>query len=91
MKEFTFSIPQNIIAGRGSLGRLPELSKELGGKHAFVISGPHLNKIGVVADCVRTYDEIMYFDMVLGEMIWYICPDKAGISLNFIMQGRKIS
>ena len=51
MKDFTFSVPQNIIVGKGSLRRLPELSKELGGTHAFIISGPHLNKIGVVKSC----------------------------------------
>ena len=28
MKDFTFSVPQNIIVGKGSLRRLPELSKE---------------------------------------------------------------
>lgn len=52
MKDFTFSVPQNIIVGKGSLNKLPNLAKELGGTHAFIISGPHLNKMGVVKTCV---------------------------------------
>ena len=48
MNEFNFSVPQNIIAGRGSMAKLPEVAKEMGGKHAFIISGPHLKKMGLV-------------------------------------------
>ena len=51
MEEFAFSIPQNIKVGAGSLNKLPELAKELGKKKAFIISGPHLNKIGMVKKC----------------------------------------
>lgn len=51
MKDFTFSIPQNIVVGKGSLAKLPQLAKKLGGKHAFIISGPHLNKMGIVQSC----------------------------------------
>lgn len=51
MKEFAFSIPQNIKVGAGSLQKLPELAKELGKKKAYIISGPHLSKIGMVAKC----------------------------------------
>lgn len=51
MKEFTFSVPQNIIVGKGSLSKLPELAKEMKGTHAFIISGPHLNKMGIVKNC----------------------------------------
>ncbi len=53
MKEFAFSIPQNIKVGAGSLSRLPELVKELGKKKAYIISGPHLFKIGMVSKCQR--------------------------------------
>ena len=52
MNSFTFSVPQNIVVGKGSIKRLPELGKELGGKHAFVISDPTLAKIGIVKVCV---------------------------------------
>lgn len=52
MNEFTFSVPQNIIVGKGSLAKLPEVAEELGGKKAFIISGPHLNKMGIVQSCV---------------------------------------
>ena len=48
MNEFNFSVPQNIIVGRGSMAKLPEVAKEMGGKHAFIISGPHLKKMGLV-------------------------------------------
>lgn len=51
MKEFSFSVPQEIIVGKGSLARLPEAAEKLGGKHGFIISGPHLNKMGIVASC----------------------------------------
>ncbi len=51
MKEFTFSVPQNIIVGKGSLAKLPEVAEKLGGKHGFIISGPHLNKMGIVGSC----------------------------------------
>ena len=49
MNEFGFSIPQNITVGRGTLGKLGEAAKKLGGTHAFIISGPHLKKMGLVA------------------------------------------
>ena len=49
MKEFSFSVPQEIIVGKGSLARLSEAAEKLGGKHGFIISGPHLNKMGIAA------------------------------------------
>ena len=51
MDTFSFSIPQNIVFGKGSLKKLPELAKNLQKKKAFIISGPHLNKIGMVDKC----------------------------------------
>lgn len=51
MNEFTFSVPQNIIVGKGSLAKLPEVAEKLGGRRAFIISGPHLNKMGIVQSC----------------------------------------
>lgn len=48
MEQFSFSIPQNIIVGPGTLSRLPQLVTELGGKKAFIISGPSLYKNGLV-------------------------------------------
>ena len=51
MKAFTFSVPQNIMVGEGNLKKLQEVAKKLGGTHAFIISGPHLNKMGIVASC----------------------------------------
>lgn len=48
MNEFSFSVPQNITVGKGSLAKLPEIAKKLGGSHAFLMSGPHLAKMGLV-------------------------------------------
>ena len=48
MKAFTFSVPQEIIFGSGSLNRLPELLKKQHAARVLLISGPHLNKMGVV-------------------------------------------
>ena len=48
MNEFSFSVPQNITVGKGSLAKLPEVAKKSGGSHAFLMSGPHLEKMGLV-------------------------------------------
>ena len=56
MNEFSFSVPQEIIVGKGSLARLPEAAEKLGGKHGFIISGPHLNKMGIVASCSESLE-----------------------------------
>jgi alcohol dehydrogenase len=57
MKEFTFSVPQKITVGEGSLKKLPQISREQGGTHAFIISGPHLFKMGVVDSCAAILTE----------------------------------
>ena len=46
MNSFEFSIPQNIIVGAGTLAKLPECAKKMGGTHAMILSGPTLKKIG---------------------------------------------
>ena len=51
MDSFSFAIPQNIKFGAGTLDLLPDLAKELGKSKGYIISGPHLNKIGMVAKC----------------------------------------
>lgn len=56
MNEFAFSIPQNIEVGAGSLSKLPELAKALGKKKAYIISGPHLSKIGMVTKCQQALE-----------------------------------
>ena len=48
MNEFSFSVPQNITVGKGSLAKLPKVAKKSGGSHAFLMSGPHLAKMGLV-------------------------------------------
>jgi len=48
MNSFSFKIPQEIICGVNSIEKLPELLNKQGLKKAMVISGPHLNKMGVV-------------------------------------------
>jgi len=39
MKDFTFNVPQDIIFGKGSLKRLPELLEKSGSKKMLLISG----------------------------------------------------
>lgn len=51
MDSFSFTIPQNIKFGAGTLDLLPDLAKELGKSKGYIISSPHLNKIGMVAKC----------------------------------------
>lgn len=57
MEPFSFAIPQNIVVGKGSLTKLPELAKKLGKSKALIISGPHLSKIGLVAQCMKALEE----------------------------------
>lgn len=52
MKDFTFTVPQDIIFGMGSLKRLPELLKKSGSKKMMIVSDHGLEKLGVV-DRVR--------------------------------------
>ena len=52
MKEFSFSIPQNIIVGKGAMARLPELADKFAGSHAMIFSGPNLLKMGVVQKAI---------------------------------------
>ncbi|WP_432646439.1 iron-containing alcohol dehydrogenase [Mitsuokella sp.] len=51
MHEFSFSIPQDILVGRGTVEKLAAAAKKIGGTHAFIISGPHLTKMGHVKHC----------------------------------------
>ncbi len=53
MKHFSFSVPQNVFFGWGSLNDLTEIASKTGAKKAFIISGPHLNKEGYVALCAE--------------------------------------
>ena len=55
METFNFSVPQDITVGKGSLSKLPEIAKKLGGKHALIISGPHLEKMGLVKKIGRAH------------------------------------
>lgn len=49
MKTFEFGLPQKLIFGQGSVSQLGHVLTKLGSKGAFIISGPHLNQMGVVA------------------------------------------
>ena len=48
MEQFQFSIPQNILVGRGTAARVPEEVEKLGGTNALIISGPTLERMGIV-------------------------------------------
>ena len=47
METFNFSVPQDITVGKGSLSKLPEIAKKLGGKHALIISGVKTLKLDI--------------------------------------------
>jgi alcohol dehydrogenase len=53
MDTFSFSIPQNVIFGWGAMEKISEIAQDLGGKKGFIISGPHLKKIGMVDKCIE--------------------------------------
>ncbi len=48
MNSFSFKIPQEIICGKDSLLKLPAILKKQQLKKVMVISGPNLNRMGVV-------------------------------------------
>ena len=57
MKPFTFSVPQTISAGAGTLKKLPELAGKMGGKKAYIISDPVLKSMGTVDACAAMLRE----------------------------------
>ena len=57
MNDFSFMVPQNIVFGTGSLGKLPEQVRSLGSEHAFVVSDHGLEAIGVVDRIVSTLED----------------------------------
>ena len=57
MESFSFSIPQSVLYGSGTLGKLPELALKLNRSKAFIVSGPHLFKIGAVGKCADLLKE----------------------------------
>ena len=56
MKEFMFSVPQNIIVGAKSLEKLPSLLKKMSVDHVFLISDRGLEKAGTVGKVVEILD-----------------------------------
>lgn len=71
MNDFSFSIPQNIRVGAGSLKLLPDLAGELGKNKAYIISGPHLYKTGMVARC----QEALGTAGIAGACFCSVCSD----------------
>ena len=53
MKHFSFSIPQNVYYGWGSLNDLTEIAAKTEASKAFIVSGPHLKKSGYVDRCAE--------------------------------------
>ena len=51
-------MPQDIIVGAGSIKKLGECATKLGGTHALIISGPHLNKMGLVDTCKQSLADV---------------------------------
>ncbi len=48
MNSFLFAVPQEIFFGKDSLKKLPDCVRSCGLKKVLIISGPVLNRIGVV-------------------------------------------
>jgi len=48
MNNFSFSVPQNIVFGVGSISQLPSLLEKNNSKKVLIISGKILTKLGVV-------------------------------------------
>ena len=48
MSLFSFSVPQNITFGAGALDKIPEAVSRMKVTKAFIVSGPHLSKTGLV-------------------------------------------
>lgn len=54
MNSFNFKVPGKIIFGKGSLGQLAEVVKNMGLKKVLIISGPNLKARGLV-DRVKNF------------------------------------
>ncbi|MBP5555195.1 MAG: iron-containing alcohol dehydrogenase [Lachnospiraceae bacterium] len=48
MSLFSFSVPQNITFGIGALDKIPDTVCKMKATKAFIVSGPHLYKAGLV-------------------------------------------
>lgn len=57
MKDFTFSIPQNILYGKGSIKKIPSLLHELPSGKILVISGRNLEAAGTVKKVTDLLDQ----------------------------------
>ncbi len=57
MNDFNFKIPQDIIFGKGSLSRLPEVLKEANCKKVLLVSDHGLEAVGVVAKVEKIITE----------------------------------
>ena len=73
MEAFEFFIPQNIMVGAGTMAKLPECAKKLGGSHAMLISGPTLRKMGIVDKAADYLKEVgMKPEQILS---WHLVED----------------
>lgn len=57
MQDFMFSIPQNIVFGKGSLKKLPSLLEKTAMGKVFVISDRGLEKVGAVKKITDILDQ----------------------------------
>lgn len=53
IKSFKFGVPQEVIFGKNSLSRLPELLTDISCKNVFLVSDHGLEKVGLVEKVVR--------------------------------------
>jgi len=57
MQDFMFSIPQNIVFGKGSLKKLPNLLEKVHSGKVLIISDRGLEKVGAVKRVIDILDE----------------------------------
>lgn len=57
MKSFTFSVPEDVVFGAGSLSQLSDVLDRCGSNSAFVISDRGLEKLGIVERVIGVCSE----------------------------------
>ena len=55
---FEFGLPQKLIYGSGSIEKIEDVVKKLKVKGVYIISGPHINKIGLVDKVAKVCEKV---------------------------------
>jgi alcohol dehydrogenase len=68
MKEFSFSVPQDIIFGEGSIKRVEEILKKNNWSKPFIISGKNLTRLGVADKIIKLVEKAGYKAELFNEV-----------------------